>query len=45
MVVGLRMVDQLTLSAHFSDFEGITEVYNLATAENPNDHKLIAGNE
>ena len=27
--VGLRSVEQLTLSAHISGFTGITEVYNL----------------
>ena len=34
MVVGLRSVAQLTLSRHFSDIRGITEVYNLLGADN-----------
>ena len=45
MVVGLNMVDQLTLCAHFSDISLITEVYNLRTAGNPNNHLFIPGNE
>ena len=43
VVVGLRSVDQLTLSMHFSGFRGITEVYNLCIARNPDDHKHIPG--
>ena len=43
MVVGLNTVGQLSLYAHFSGFYGITEVYNLATAGNPDDHKYIPG--
>ena len=43
--VGLISVAQLTLSAHFSRFRGITEVYNLSVAGNTNDHKGIAGNK
>ena len=43
MAVGLKSVEQLTLEAHFSEMRGITEVYNLATADNPNDHNLIPG--
>ena len=43
--VGLKSVAQLSLSAQFSDIRGITEVYNLANAGDPNDHKAIPGNE
>ena len=43
--VGLKSVAQLTLSSHFSGFQGITEVYNLVYAGIPNDHKLIPGNK
>ena len=43
MVVGLKSVDQLPLYLYFSGFQGITEVYNLALAGNPNDHNLIPG--
>ena len=39
--VGLRTVDQLSLSVHFSGSKGITEVYNLVLAGNPNDHNVI----
>ena len=45
MVVGLISVMQLSLSVEFSGFQGITEVYNLANAGNPDDHKYIPGNE
>ena len=45
MVVGLRSVAQLSLDARFSGFRGMTEVYNLCTAGNPNDHYCIPGNE
>ena len=45
MVVGLQMVAQLTLSVHFSGFQGITEGYNVAKAGNPNDHNVIPGNK
>ena len=41
--VGLKSVDQLPLSTRFSGFQGITEVYNLATAGIPNDHSYIPG--
>ena len=41
MVVGLRSVDQLCLYAQISGFQGITEVYNLGYAGNPDDHKCI----
>ena len=34
MVVGLKSVAQLTLSPDFSDIRTITEVYNLAEADN-----------
>ena len=40
-VVGLKSVAQLTLRAHFSGFQGITEGYNLLVAGNPNDHNSI----
>ena len=43
MVVGLILVDQLSLYARFSGFIGITEVYNVARAGIPNDHKYIPG--
>ena len=43
MAVGLRSVDQLTLSAQIWENRGMTEVYNLATAGNADDHKLIPG--
>ena len=45
MVVGLISVHQLSLDAHFSDIEDMTEVYNLLTAGNPDDHYVIPGNE
>ena len=45
MVVGLESVDQLTLDAQISDIKGMTEVYNLRIAGNPNDHNLIPGTE
>ena len=41
--VGLRSVAQLTLYVYFSGFLGMTEVYNLAVADNPNDQKYIPG--
>ena len=43
--VGLRSVAQLTLSASFSGFLGITEVYNLADVGNPDDHNVILGTD
>ena len=43
MAVGLISVQQLTLSAHFSENRTITEVYNLAVAGNPDDHNHIPG--
>ena len=43
--VGLRSVAQLTLSAQISEIRGITEVYNLVKAGDPNDHKFIPGTE
>ena len=43
--VGLKSVAQLSLSTRFSGFQGITEVYNLVTAGNPDDHSFIPGNE
>ena len=36
--VGLKSVDQLTLSAEISGSRGITEVYNLRIAGITNDH-------
>ena len=38
MVVGLKSVRQLTLYVLFSGFPGMTEVYNLTVAGNPDDH-------
>ena len=43
--VGLKSVEQLTLRLHFSGFQGMTEVYNLTVAGNPNDHNDIRGTE
>ena len=43
--VGLKSVDQLSLRLYISGFLGMTEVYNLSVAGNPNDHKLIPQNE
>ena len=45
MVVGLKSVAQLSLVGHFSDIRGITEVYNVGLADNPNDHNVILGNK
>ena len=45
MVVGLILVGQLSLSARFSGFRGLTEVYNLRVAGNPDDHFRIPGND
>ena len=42
---GLISVDQLSLRLDFSGFQGITEVYNLVVAGNPNDHLYIPGKE
>ena len=41
LAVGLISVEQLTLGHHFSGFKGITEVYNVDIAGNPDDHKSI----
>ena len=38
MAVGLKSVAQLSLSAQISGSEGMTEVYNVAVAGNPDDH-------
>ena len=43
--VGLKSVEQLTLSAEISGFQGLTEVYNLSVAGNPDDHFFIPGND
>ena len=43
--VGLKSVAQLSLYTHFSGFQGITEVYNLGVAGNPNDHNVICGTD
>ena len=43
MVVGLKSVRQLSLYVHFSGFIGMTEVYNLLSVGNPDDHKGIPG--
>ena len=45
MVVGLKSVAQLSLGSHISDIRGMTEVYNLANAGNPDDHYVILGND
>ena len=45
IAVGLISVRQLTLSAQIWGFRGITEVYNLSVARNPDDHKHIPGNK
>ena len=45
MVVGLKSVDQLCLYAQISGFRGMTEVYNVRTAGNPNDHNDIPQNK
>ena len=45
VAVGLISVGQLSLSVHFSGFQGITEVYNLSDTGNPNDHKCIPGTD
>ena len=42
---GLKSVAQLSLSVHFSDIRGITEVYNLDILGNPDDHYVIPGND
>ena len=43
--VGLKSVQQLTLGAQISRFRGITELYNLVKAGNPNDHFSIPGTD
>ena len=43
MVVGLNPVGQLSLSAHFSDIQGITEVYNLSEIGRINNHSSFPG--
>ena len=43
MVVGLISVRQLSLDDQISGFQGITELYNLLVAGNPNDHFVIPG--
>ena len=43
MVVGLISVHQLTLSAHFSGSQGITEVYNLLRIGRITNHSFIPG--
>ena len=45
MVVGLNTVGQLSLSAHFSGFQVITEVYNLLRIDRINNHLYIPGNK
>ena len=45
VAVGLISVEQLSLYAHFSGFQGITEGYNLAIAGNPDDHNVIPGTD
>ena len=43
MAVGLRSVDQLSLVAHFSGSQTITEVYNLVGIGRINNHFTIPG--
>ena len=45
VAVGLKSVDQLTLSVLFSGLQGITEGYNLSVAGRINNHSLIPGTE
>ena len=45
MVVGLKSVEQLSLSDRFSGFQGITEVYNLVDIGRINNHFVIPGTE
>ena len=45
MAVGLKSVQQLTLSARISGFTGMTEVYNLVGIDNPDDHFSIPGTD
>ena len=45
MAVGLISVGQLSLSAQIWGFRGMTEVYNLVIAGNPNDHLSILGTD
>ena len=45
MVVGLRSVEQLTLSPQISGFRGITEVYNLLITGRINNHFFIPGTD
>ena len=41
--VGLRSVDQLSLYDHFSETQGMTEVYNLVRIQEINNHSFIPG--
>ena len=43
LVVGLISVEQLTLSARISGFQGITEVYNLVRIHRISNHSFIPG--
>ena len=43
--VGLKSVDQLSLSVRISGSGGMTEVYNLSEIGRINNHKGIPGNE
>ena len=45
VAVGLKSVDQLTLSVHFSGFLGMTEVYNLLKIGRINNHFFIPGTD
>ena len=45
VAVGLISVAQLSLWAHFSEIEGITEVYNLLITRRINNHFLISQNK
>ena len=43
MVVGLKSVDQVSLSAEISGFQTITEVYNLVEIGRISNHSFIPG--
>ena len=45
IAVGLKSVDQLSLSVHISRFGTITEGYNLLITGRINNHFVISGNE
>ena len=45
MAVGLKSVEQLSLSAHISETKGMTEVYNLVRIGKSGNHSFIPGNK